>query len=95
MATPSTSQATGIEWQKVVRVEISSPEWIILVLEMVKGLLSSQPSNQQVHFDHKALRARLLLDTVRCHPALYEHIWLGAFCQYCELVLGGEEHFEG
>lgn len=95
MATPSTPQATGIEWQKVPRVEIPSPEWIILLLEMVKGLLPSQPSNQQAHFGHKALRARLLLDIVRCHPDLYEHIWLGPFCQYCESVLRGEELLEG
>lgn len=48
-----------------------------------------------VHFDHKALRARLPLDAVKWHPALYENTWLRAFIQYCELILGGEGLFEG
>lgn len=79
----------------MAHVEIHSPEWTILVLEMVKGLLSSKSSNQQVHFDHKVLRARLPLDNVKWPPALYEHTWLRAFFQYCELFLGGEGLFEG
>lgn len=76
VAAPSTpqQQATGIEWPKLAHVGIRSPEWIILVLEMVKGLLSSKLSNQQIHFDRKALRAGLPPDLVRWHPALWAHL---------------------
>lgn len=97
LATPSApqEQATGTEWPEGAPCW-NSCSWMEYPYPyMVKGLSSSKPSNQQTHFHHKVLRARLPFGVVWWHPALYEHVLQRAFIQYCELFPAGKRVFIG
>lgn len=96
LATPSApqEQVTGTWMAKSVPC-CNACSWMDYTYPyVVKGLSSSKPSNQQAHFDDKALGARLPLGAW-AYPALYGHTLLRAFVQYCELFLGGKRGFEG